>query len=163
MSSTAARKASPEAFVLPARRYQGRLALGAAAIILLAALFAQGNPLFSHARRKLQASKATLGRQNLTKLHSILVQHGMIGVENAGQFPSTVAAEQLASDGLPTISVATEEAGLYDPSHGILAHPQEKGRAWERPAYVSYFKDGQLTEEIPAGLRVHGGISRKRK
>jgi hypothetical protein len=44
---------------------------------------------------------------------------------------------------------------------GLLTHPMEKGVAWERPAYVSYFDKGELRFSSGVGLRVHGGKSRE--
>jgi hypothetical protein len=43
----------------------------------------------------------------------------------------------------------------------LFTHPLERGSAWERPAFVSYFDRGQLLFGAPAGLRIHGGKSRQ--
>lgn len=62
---------------------------------------------------------------------------------------------------LPMISLIMEPDDLWDPDRGIYANPFERGKAWERPADVTYVdKDRHLGFHIPAGVRTHGGGSR---
>lgn len=68
------------------------------------------------------------------------------------------AAERVA--GQPILSIAIDPDDLVDPRRGLLVHPLERGRAWERFAYASFFNDGRLVFASGAGLRVHGGRSR---
>jgi len=63
----------------------------------------------------------------------------------------------------PLISVVTDPANLDDPETGIFTHILEKGRKWERSAFVSYFEDGQLVFESGVGLRLHGGSTLYRR
>jgi hypothetical protein len=63
----------------------------------------------------------------------------------------------------PLLSVVTDEANLHDPETGIFANIQERGRAWERPASMSYFEDGALVFATGVGIRLHGGSTRHRR
>ena len=78
-----------------------------------------------------------------------------------GDLPSSVIApaDQIAL-GQPLLSIYIPDDSLYDPDTGIIANVQARGRAWERPASVSYYADGQLRFASGAGLRVHGGLTR---
>ena len=77
------------------------------------------------------------------------------------RFPSSqvVPPLELARGG-SVLSVYTEARHLEDAEHGLLTHPTQVGRDWERPATVSYFDDGELRFASNIGLRVHGGKSR---
>ncbi len=59
------------------------------------------------------------------------------------------------------LSVEVDPSFLYDPEKGILANFSKKGRQWEVPSRLSFYKDGQLLLGTRAGLRVHGGTSRR--
>ncbi|MFH1719707.1 MAG: lamin tail domain-containing protein, partial [Planctomycetota bacterium] len=62
---------------------------------------------------------------------------------------------------VPTISVVTELASLFDPATGIYVHAGNDGRAWERPASVELINpDDSGGFQINAGLRIRGGFSR---
>ncbi len=58
------------------------------------------------------------------------------------------------------VSVALPDESLHDPSDGILANPEGRGRRWERVAWVSLYHGRRLVLATRAGLRVHGGASR---
>ena len=60
----------------------------------------------------------------------------------------------------PLVSVVIDQTDLYDPAKGILANPRKHGKAWERPAFLSYFEHGELQFASGIGLRLHGGKSR---
>jgi hypothetical protein len=63
---------------------------------------------------------------------------------------------------LPMLSLIIEPGDLWDPEDGIYANPLEKGDQWERPADVTYVdKDRRSGFHIPAGVRIHGGGSRR--
>ncbi|HXW03724.1 MAG TPA: CotH kinase family protein [Vicinamibacterales bacterium] len=62
--------------------------------------------------------------------------------------------------GQPILSVFASEADLRHPERGLLVHPMQRGREWERFAYVSYFDKATLRFATGAGLRIHGGRSR---
>ncbi len=79
------------------------------------------------------------------------------------ELPSTQVIE--AEDfepGWPLISVVSDKENLYHPETGIFAMDQERGRDWERSAYVSYFENGELKFASGAGIRLHGGSVRHR-
>ncbi|MDH3378408.1 MAG: CotH kinase family protein [Gammaproteobacteria bacterium] len=61
---------------------------------------------------------------------------------------------------LPTLSIAIDAGDLLDRNSGIIANYSKRGRSWERPAFVSYFENGDLQFALGAGVRVHGGKSR---
>ena len=79
----------------------------------------------------------------------------------AADFPSTTALpEEEIARGLPLIAIGIDPAHLYDPETGLLTHLQARGRAWERPARMSYYDEGRLVFASGVGLRLHGGASR---
>jgi hypothetical protein len=62
---------------------------------------------------------------------------------------------------LPLISLIVDPDDLWDTERGIYANPLETGKAWERPADVTYVdRDRHSGFHIPAGIRVHGAWSR---
>ncbi|MBD3329626.1 hypothetical protein GF357_03975 [Candidatus Dojkabacteria bacterium] len=68
---------------------------------------------------------------------------------------------------LPVISITTDEKNLWDPEIGIYVEGnddnfRQKGMEWERPATLQYYDATQKFQfEIPFGLRMHGGATRK--
>ena len=65
-------------------------------------------------------------------------------------------------DTLPVISLVTDPAHLWDEATGIYTNTQERGRSWERPVTVEWLSpDGELDFSVGAGLRLHGGGSRR--
>ena len=62
---------------------------------------------------------------------------------------------------IPTLSITTDLANLFDPSTGIYANAYNDGRDWERPASVELLNpDGTPGFQVNAGLRIRGGYSR---
>jgi hypothetical protein len=78
------------------------------------------------------------------------------------RMPSTrLAPDREVRAGVPLLSIFVRDEALRDPEHGLLTHPLERGAAWERPSYVSYFDGGRLLFASQAGIRIHGGKSRE--
>lgn len=160
MSSTAVPKISFERWPGD-QRFAGWRALAAAAVVGAGALVSSW-PGFDFTRLHLQKRGFTLGEQDATKLHSILLQSQSMEIANEGHLPSSDAMPPLfIADGLPSISIATDPDGLTSRRDGIFSNTTERGRKWERAATVSYFQDGELRYETPVGIRLHGGKSRK--
>jgi hypothetical protein len=77
---------------------------------------------------------------------------------------------------LPVISLITDPANLFDPETGIYvaghgydgqnwetANYAQGGREWERPVHLEFFEtDGALVIGQEAGMRIHGGFTRRR-
>jgi len=72
---------------------------------------------------------------------------------------------------IPTISMVTDLANLFDPSIGIIVNANMDGRAWERPGSIELiypedasgpgFPDGADDGfQVEAGIRIRGGYSR---
>jgi len=62
---------------------------------------------------------------------------------------------------IPSISLVTNPANLFDPSKGIYVHAGSEGRAWERPVSVELIRpDGGEGFQIDAGIRIRGAFSR---
>lgn len=63
---------------------------------------------------------------------------------------------------VPTFSIVTDNANLFDPSTGIYVNAWgNRGEEWERPASVELINpDGTKGFHIDAGLRIRGGWSR---
>lgn len=75
--------------------------------------------------------------------------------------PSSKNIEEIARQSLlPTLSIVINSDNLLNRDAGLLSNLMNRGRNWERPAYVSYFDAGQLRFASGAGLRIHGGKSR---
>ena len=78
------------------------------------------------------------------------------------EMPSTtILGAEAVRTGLPIMSIVVDPDDLQHPGRGIVANYNKRGFAWERPAYVSYFRDGHLVFATGAGLRIHGGASRR--
>ena len=79
-------------------------------------------------------------------------------VVNDPRYKSLMGDSLLA---IPSISLVTELANLFDPSTGIYANARQQGMAWERPVSVELLNpDGTKGFQIDAGLRIRGGYSR---
>jgi hypothetical protein len=67
--------------------------------------------------------------------------------------------DSLAS--LPSISITTDLANLWNTSTGIYANAVNDGREWERPASAELINpDGSEGFSVNAGLRIRGGYAR---
>jgi formylglycine-generating enzyme required for sulfatase activity len=71
--------------------------------------------------------------------------------------PSTTAVDpEEIQSGHPTMSLAIEPSALKE----MLDHKLEHGRAWERPAFLTFFEGRKVRFGAQAGVRIHGGGSR---
>lgn len=62
---------------------------------------------------------------------------------------------------LPSLSVVTDNANLFDPSSGIYVNAKAQGINWERECSAELiFPDGKEGFNVNAGLRIRGGYSR---
>jgi len=62
---------------------------------------------------------------------------------------------------IPTLSLVTPLANLFDSSTGIYVNALQDGRNWERPVSVELiYPDGTQGFQIDAGLRIRGGYGR---
>ncbi|MFO1003367.1 MAG: chitobiase/beta-hexosaminidase C-terminal domain-containing protein, partial [Planctomycetaceae bacterium] len=62
---------------------------------------------------------------------------------------------------IPSLSITTDLANLFDPSTGIYANAYNDGRDWERPASLELLNpNGATGFQVNAGLRIRGGYSR---
>ncbi len=73
--------------------------------------------------------------------------------------------EQEVKDSLtsiPSISIVTDSANLFDPTTGIYVNPAQKGSAWERPASMELIDPtgAEPGFTIDTGIRIKGGVSR---
>lgn len=63
---------------------------------------------------------------------------------------------------LPSLSIVTELASLFDSSTGIYVNALQDGRRWERPASLELINpDGSAGFQINMGLRIRGGYGRQ--
>ena len=63
--------------------------------------------------------------------------------------------------GWGTVSLLIDENDLIDKEIGIITHSNQRGPLWERPAFFSYFENGEELISSYVGLRLHGGKSRR--
>lgn len=76
-------------------------------------------------------------------------------------FPSsTILHRHIKKKGLPVVSLVMDPFDLHDPLTGILKNAAERGKRWERPAFISFFDEGELSFAAGTGVRLHGGRSR---
>jgi len=62
---------------------------------------------------------------------------------------------------IPSISLVTDLANLFDSQTGIYVHAERYGDNWERPVSVELiYPDETQGFQIDAGLRIRGGYSR---
>ncbi|MCS1409345.1 MAG: hypothetical protein M2R45_02525 [Verrucomicrobia subdivision 3 bacterium] len=62
---------------------------------------------------------------------------------------------------IPTFSVVTDMAHLFDAESGIYSNPGEQGREWERPCSLELiYPNGKKGFQIDCGIRIRGGFSR---
>jgi hypothetical protein len=79
-------------------------------------------------------------------------------VVNDSRYSSSIKVSLL---GIPSISVVTDMAGLFDPSVGIYVNADGHGLDWERFSSVELINpDGSSGFHVNAGLRIRGGWSR---
>lgn len=105
---------------------------------------------------------------NLNKRQHLFQRKSRVGIQLYGvehvppeELPSTTIIYQDDLDNpAPLVSVVIDPVDLYDPVIGILSNPVKRGKSWERPAFLSYFDQGQLVFASGIGLRIHGGKSR---
>lgn len=98
---------------------------------------------------------------DLTKMN-IKDEWSRTGEVPAENLPSSkIIGTDMISTGMPLISMYIDENDLYNERTGIYANPLERGRNWERPCFISYFDKGELLFGSAAGVRIHGGTSRK--
>lgn len=65
---------------------------------------------------------------------------------------------------LPVISLATNKDSLFDNQTGIYVNEnyENRGNEWERPVHIEFFEeDGSLAFSQNAGIRIHGGYTRR--
>jgi hypothetical protein len=62
---------------------------------------------------------------------------------------------------IPSLSLVTDLANLFDAQTGIYVHASQQGQTWERPVSAELiYPDGTEGFQIDAGLRIRGGYSR---
>lgn len=62
---------------------------------------------------------------------------------------------------IPTISIVTDNANLFDRQTGIYVNADNRGEEWERPASIELINpDGSSGFQTDFGLRIRGGYSR---
>jgi hypothetical protein len=84
---------------------------------------------------------------------------------SVGRAPQDAPSAQVVTHdqrlaGRSVVSVFVRPRDLHSRLRGLLTNTRRFGPDWERPAWVSFFEDGQLVHSAPAGIRIHGGSSR---
>ncbi|MGH7828208.1 MAG: CotH kinase family protein [Candidatus Binatia bacterium] len=77
--------------------------------------------------------------------------------------PTTTYTYVIGSEfSLPVVSLVMDPVSLWNKYSGIYAHPQKRGRKWERAAHVEYFETNDSRPfRFPAEVRIHGNWSRE--
>lgn len=79
-------------------------------------------------------------------------------VSNSSQYSSQFTEAMLD---VPTLSVVTDNANLFDPLIGIYVNADQHGKEWERECSVELLQpDGSEGFNVNAGIRIRGGWSR---
>ena len=105
------------------------------------------------------AQKNTNGFQKKRQVGKYLYHANSGGMKNMPS--SLVISDENFVPGWPLISIVVDDDSLYSPETGIVTNYNGRGQQWERLAYVSYYEDGKLLFATSAGLRLHGGRSRR--
>ncbi len=94
---------------------------------------------------------------------SHVVDYGMDpDVVNSAEYGG--ARLKSALQAIPTISITTDLANLFDPATGFYANSTKEGREWERPVSLELIHaDGSPGFQIDAGARIRGGHSATNK
>ncbi len=80
------------------------------------------------------------------------------GVVNSPEYGSQIEA---AFMDIPSISIVTDNANLFDTDTGIYNHADQHGIEWERECSVELFNTGgEEGFNVNAGIRIRGGWSR---
>ena len=141
----------------------GNLAFAAAAIL------ANGSASWESARQALLTSTAAESIVG-TKLERILHRLARGSTEvvfrrvTPAAAPSSTIVDAAALESAPLVlSIHVDDEALDDPATGIRANPIARGREWERVAYASFFRSGELVHASRVGLRRHGDTARQRE
>ncbi|HVJ45535.1 MAG TPA: lamin tail domain-containing protein, partial [Luteolibacter sp.] len=75
--------------------------------------------------------------------------------------PGNVDLIKSALRSLPTFSIVTDRASLFDPVKGIYVNATGREKEWEEPVSMEMIKpDGTGAFQINCGIRMRGGVSR---
>ncbi len=88
-----------------------------------------------------------------------LIDYGMDpDIVNSAAWTGQIRGAMVA---VPTLSLVTDLANIFDASTGIYVNAQNDGRAWERRTSVELvYPDGTEGFGVDAGLRIRGAFSR---
>jgi hypothetical protein len=76
--------------------------------------------------------------------------------------PDRAGELERALRSIPTLSLVLAPADLFAAASGIYAHPEEKGREWERRGSIEYIDpEGRGGFQRDCGVRIHGGWARR--
>uniref|UniRef100_B8DJ72 Uncharacterized protein n=1 Tax=Nitratidesulfovibrio vulgaris (strain DSM 19637 / Miyazaki F) TaxID=883 RepID=B8DJ72_NITV9 len=101
-----------------------------------------------------------LAELGLPDVHTVAPEHRDHVERLLGEARADISPALIAS-GWPVVAIRTDEENLSDPEIGIVANPEERGIAWEHLSSMVYYRDGEERLATGAGLRIHGGGSRK--
>ncbi|HPS56742.1 MAG TPA: CotH kinase family protein [Spirochaetota bacterium] len=104
-------------------------------------------------------------------IKSIRISNSKLDVKNNWITPESIPYNKIPSSmvlnneitisGIPILSVVIENDSLYNENTGLIPNALKKGRQWERPCFITFYESGKIQFASGAGLRVHGGSSRK--
>lgn len=107
-----------------------------------------------------QGSTPPTGWPANRQVNNHVMEYGMLQtiVSGDGQ-----RLRQAMTNAIPSLSIVTDLAHLFNPQTGIYVNPGNDGRTWERPVSVELIdpvngKEGEF--RIEAGLRIRGAFSR---
>jgi hypothetical protein len=94
-----------------------------------------------------------------SRVNGQVIDYGMDpDVVNDPRYKDLIDGALLA---IPSISLVTDLANLFDSRTGIYVNPYSQGQTWERPVSVELIDpNGAEGFQIDAGLRIRGGYSR---
>ncbi|MGD2034546.1 MAG: CotH kinase family protein [Bacteroidales bacterium] len=94
-----------------------------------------------------------------TNINEQVIDYGMDpDVVNSAEYSDIFDDAMLA---IPTLSIVTDNANLFDPEDGIYVNADQHGKIWEKECTVELLNpDGSEGFNVHAGLRIRGGWSR---
>lgn len=111
---------------------------------------------------EVKTQKAPGGEWPNARINQQVIDYEMAGdVVTNGIYATQMEA---ALTQIPSISIVTDLANLFDPGTGIYVNAEQKGIDWERPCSVELLEAEYGKQfQVNAGLRIRGGNSAKNK
>ncbi|MDF7807747.1 lamin tail domain-containing protein [Pontiellaceae bacterium B12219] len=142
--------------------YTGPITISSTTCLRVGAFLEEWNPSFPRTDTYLFVDDIAAQPKTTSSINGQTLEYGMdSGVLNKTYYDASnqLVTVQDALKAIPSISLTTDDANLYDTNTGIYVNPLER---WEVPASAELINpDGSAGFHVNAGLRLRGGASRR--